>query len=96
MNQSAMDGGQRTMAGILFTDAAARAKEALSQSQIYVLRKLEVDCDSEAVVLRGRVDSYYHKQLAQELVKVAVDGVEVINLLHVDYQRKLTDSSYDW
>ncbi len=84
------------MAETLYTDAASRAKLVLSRSQIYVLRSIEVDCDDEAIVLRGRVDSYYHKQLAQELVKTAVDGVEVINSLHVDYSRNLTDSSYDW
>lgn len=84
------------MAGILFTDAAQRARQALSRSTIFVLRKIEVECDADAVVLRGCVDSFYHKQLAQELVKVAVDGVEVINLLEVDYRRNWTDSSYDW
>jgi hypothetical protein len=84
------------MAGILFTDAAERARQALSRSTIYVLRKIEVDCDVDAIVLRGCVDSFYHKQLAQELVKVAVEGVEVINLLEVDYRRNLTDSYCDW
>ena len=43
------------------------------------------------VVLRGSVDSFYHKQLAQELVKMAIEGVEVINEIHVDYSRQLFD-----
>jgi osmotically-inducible protein OsmY len=84
------------MASVLFTDAAERARQALSRSTIYVLRKIEVECDTDAIVLRGCVDSFYHKQLAQELARAAVDGVEVINLLEVDYRRGLTDSHCDW
>jgi hypothetical protein len=38
-----------------------------------VLRKIEVECDTDAVVLRGCVDSFYHKQLAQELVMAATE-----------------------
>jgi osmotically-inducible protein OsmY len=82
------------MAETLYTDAAARARLVLSRSQIYVLRKIEVDCECDAIALRGTVDSFYHKQLAQELVRTAVDGVDVINDLEVDYSRSLTDSSY--
>jgi|GEM_PF-775523 len=66
----------------------ARARAALSSSNIYVLRKLQVERDGEALVMRGRVDSYYHKQLAQELVKAAVDGMEVVNALQVVYTPK--------
>ena len=84
------------MASVLFTDAAERARQALSRSTIYVLRKIEVDCDTDAIALRGCVDSFYHKQLAQELVRAAVDGVEVINRLEVDYRRGLSDSHCDW
>ena len=84
------------MASVLFTGAAERARQALSRSTIYVLRKIEVECDTDAIVLRGSVDSFYHKQLAQELVRAAVDGVEVINQLEVDYRRGLTDSHCDW
>ena len=56
------------MASVLFTGAAERARQTLSRSTIYVLRKIEVECDTDAIVLRGSVDSFYHKQLAQELV----------------------------
>ena len=83
------------MASVVFTGAAERARQALSKSTIHVLRKIEVECD-DAIVLRGCVDSFYHKQLAQELVRAAAEGVEVINLLEVDYRRGLTDSHCDW
>jgi hypothetical protein len=69
-------------------DDLSRARVALSLSNIYVLRKLQLDRDGEALVMRGRVDSYYHKQLAQELVKAAVEGTEVINALQVVYTPK--------
>lgn len=65
-----------------------QARAALSLSNIYVLRKLQIERDGEALIMRGRVDSYYHKQLAQELVKAAVDGIEVINALQVVYSPK--------
>lgn len=69
-------------------DELTRARTALAQSSIYVLRKLHIDQDGESLIMRGRVDSYYHKQLAQELVKAAVMGVEVINALQVVYTPK--------
>ena len=49
-------------------DDLIAARAALSRANIFVLRKIQVDRDGDRLVLRGRVDSYYHKQLAQELV----------------------------
>jgi osmotically-inducible protein OsmY len=66
-------------------DLTSQARQALSRSRIYDLRRLHVDQDGEAVVLRGRVSSFYHKQLAQEVVRNAIDGVEVINAIRVIY-----------
>ena len=74
------------MTPTLCSDTAAQAKAALSQSRIFDLRRLHVEQDGECVVLRGRVDSFYHKQLAQELVKMSVDGAEVVNAIHVVYR----------
>jgi len=76
--------------------AESRAKFALGRSQIFVLRKLHVEQDGEAIVLRGRVDSFYHKQLAQELVRMAIEGVEVINAISVVYSHRADDSSLDF
>lgn len=69
-------------------DELLKARTALASSSIYVLRKLQIECDGEGLVMRGRVDSYYHKQLAQELVKAAIDGSEVVNALQVVYTPK--------
>jgi hypothetical protein len=66
----------------------AQARMALLRSNIYVLRKLHVDRDGDRLVLRGRVESYYHKQLAQELVRADVHGTEVLNALQVVYTPK--------
>jgi len=74
------------MTPILCSDVAALAKEALSRSRIFDLRRLLVEQDGDSVVLHGRVDSFYHKQLAQELVRVAVEGTEVVNSIHVVYR----------
>jgi hypothetical protein len=79
------------MAELLLTDsgtlanAVARARHELSRSRIYDLRRLHVEQDGEAVVLRGGVSSFYHKQLAQELVRNAIEGTEVINAIRVIY-----------
>jgi hypothetical protein len=81
-----MDGGQKKMPETFVDDVVVQAKTVLMRSRIYVLRTLHVFQDGDAIILRGSVDSYYHKQLAQELVRMAVEGVEVINLLDVVYR----------
>src|SRR5262245_3057342 len=82
----AMDGGQRRMAQTLLSDMASRARAVLGTSRIFDLRSLDVDQDGECVVLRGSVSSFYHKQLAQELLKTRIAGIEVINEIDVDYR----------
>lgn len=84
------------MAHTLLSDVASQAKAVLSSSRIFDLRCLDVEQDGESVVLRGRVDSFYHKQLAQELVRVAVDGTEVINAICVEYQGRSSDDDLVW
>jgi hypothetical protein len=85
------------MAQTFFTsNLAAHAKAVLKRSRIFDLRALEVEQDEDCVVLRGEVDSFYHKQLAQELLKMAIDGVEVINEIRVDYTRLRGVEDADW
>jgi hypothetical protein len=60
------------------------AQSALSESAIFDLRDLVVEQADEALVLRGSVSSYYHKQLAQEVVRaVAGREVDVVNAISV-------------
>jgi len=87
--------GPKMMAEICLTDAATQAKAALTRSRIFDLRRLVVVQDGDAVVLRGRVSSFYHKQLAQEVVRNATDGAEVINAIRVVYQVERRTAEFD-
>ena len=82
------------MADTLLTDIVEQARIALARSRIYVLRQIHVLPDGEAIVLQGHVDSYYHKQLAQELVRMAVDGTEVINDISVVYRNDMQEDGF--
>jgi len=84
------------MAHLLLRDLASQAKAVLGRSRIFDLRCLDVEQEADCVVLRGSVDSFYHKQLAQELVKMNVEGVEVINEIDVDYSRARSVDDCDW
>lgn len=84
------------MALSLLTDVEVRAREVLASSSIYVLREIEVDLDGGALRLTGDVDSFYHKQLAQELVKNVLDGVEVVNAIRVVYNRERPQRRAAW
>lgn len=64
-------------------DVQVRAQQALAASPIYALRDLEVTQDGETILIRGLVSSFYHKQLAQEVIRHAVEGVEVVNSIRV-------------
>ena len=84
------------MAQLLLSNVASRAKAVLSRSRIFDLRKLLVEEEGDTVVLRGRVDWFYHKQLAQELVKATLENVEVVNDIQVAYRRERIDEEFDW
>ena len=84
------------MPHMLLRNAAAQAKAALASSRIFDLRCLDVEQDGDSVVLRGCVNSFYHKQLAQELVRVALDGTEVVNAISVEYQGVGSSDDLPW
>jgi len=64
-----------------------RAKLTLAKSKIPAIRKLSVEHDGIGVVLRGHVDLYYYKQLAQELVRNELDDIAIVNRIQVaDYK----------
>ena len=65
-------------------DLASRAQSALCSSPIYVLREILVEQSDDALLLTGRVDTFYHKQLAQELVRAVAEGMRVVNGVIVD------------
>lgn len=60
-----------------------RAREALASSPFYVLREILVETSGRSLVLSGCVDSFYHKQQAQEVVRAVVGRRDVINTIEV-------------
>jgi len=67
------------------SDAVARAKKTLGQSPISELRELQVEQRGSALVIRGVVSRFYHKQLAQEVVRAvcAQANLELVNSVEV-------------
>lgn len=73
------------MADVKVPEILSRVQTALADSPIYELRTVQVASAKNAFVLSGTVSSYYHKQLAQELVRTFCDrlGLRVINRIEV-------------
>jgi hypothetical protein len=71
------------MSVLATNDLQKRAQKALRASPFYALRELLVDWDDDALVISGMVSSFYHKQLAQEVVRHAAEGVDVVNAIDV-------------
>jgi hypothetical protein len=69
-------------------DPQARAQAALADSPIFALRELRVERDGTTLTLSGSVETFYHKQMAQELLRpIAADcNCELVNSVAVDYR----------
>lgn len=65
-------------------DLCQKARQALHRSVIYSLHLLEVEQVGENLVVSGRVESYYHKQMAQEAIRAEMPAVRLINSVEVD------------
>jgi len=66
-----------------------RAQAALASSPFYELRDLRVERDLDALRISGRVSSFYHKQLAQEVVRSVGTGIQVVNAVQVESEEGL-------
>lgn len=64
-------------------EACSRAKTALAASPVQALRDLTVDTIEGGLLISGRVSSFYHKQLAQEVVRAVATWIEVTNSVEV-------------
>lgn len=62
----------------------SRARTVLADSPVYRLRQLQVERVGDALMISGNVDTYYHKQMAQEVVRTVCDGVKVVNSISVE------------
>jgi hypothetical protein len=71
------------MAIISPTTVQPRAQAALSNSPFYELHDLLVEDRDGALMISGTVTSFYHKQLAQEVVRSVCKEIEVINSILV-------------
>ena len=71
------------MAVVWAKDVRARAQEVLSGSPVYALRELRIERQGDTLVIQGLVSSFYHKQLAQEVIRTAAEGMEVVNSIRV-------------
>ncbi|GIW93112.1 MAG: hypothetical protein KatS3mg110_1153 [Pirellulaceae bacterium] len=65
------------------SEGQRRAQAALAASSVYVLRDVQVQELNGQLILTGKVDSYYHKQLAQEIVRAVVRHLRIVNELEV-------------
>jgi len=64
-------------------DVVALAQQCLEQSPYVTVRNVSCECEGDVLFLRGRLPSYYQKQLAQEAV-AELEGVrQVINQTEV-------------
>lgn len=64
-------------------DIATAANAILAKSSVAELRRLRVDESASELRLSGRVRSFYHKQLAQESVRIVAGTLRVNNAVHV-------------
>jgi len=65
----------------------SHAALALGRSPIPALRKLSLEESDAAIVINGRVSSYYLKQLAQETIMPVLGGRSLLN--HVAVVREV-------
>lgn len=65
-------------------DATVRIRKLLSQSPIAEVRRLRVEQDGDQVTLQGRVRTFYAKQMAQETIRCATRGLQIVNSVSVD------------
>jgi len=60
-----------------------RASEALATSGVSEIRTLIVHRDHDLLCVSGRVNSFYHKQVALETVRSVSRGLKIVNQINV-------------
>jgi hypothetical protein len=75
------------MAAIAVDELQPRAQAALAKSPFYELRELQVEWRDDALRLSGCVSSFYHKQLAQEVVRSVCKETMVVNSVRVEHEQ---------
>jgi hypothetical protein len=67
-----------------FQDVLGQARRLLADSPFQEIRGLRVEIEDESVLLRGKVPSFYMKQVAQETLRNATRGIQLVNEVRVD------------
>jgi len=76
------------MTAIAVEELQPRAQAALVSSPFYELRGLQVEWRDDALQLSGCVSSFYHKQLAQEVIRSVCSDTMVINSICVEHEEE--------
>jgi hypothetical protein len=73
-----------------FRDIVSAAKSCFQKSPYRTLRRLSCRIEGDALILQGRLNTFFEKQLAQEMaakiagVALVVNEIEVIGLYNDD------------
>lgn len=65
------------------SDLAIEAEDCLKQSPYHAVRNVVCEHQHDTLILRGRLSSYYLKQVAQEAVRWLADRADVVNAIEV-------------
>lgn len=76
----------------LSSTALAAARSLLSASPVSAIRGLQVEQCEDALLISGKVDSFYLKQLAQETLRVAVGDLMLRNEILVDSSEAIEET----
>jgi hypothetical protein len=77
------------MAVTVIDEVQPRAQAALRNSPFYELRGLHVEQRDDALLLTGSVSSFYHKQLAQEVIRSVCTGIRIVNSIRVEIEEEI-------
>lgn len=71
------------MDALAANELQSRAQAALASSPIPELKEIIVESFPNGLVIRGVVSSFYHKQLAQETVRLVLRDLQFVNSVEV-------------
>ena len=62
---------------------AGLARTVLAKSKIPAICRVKVEEGNNGIVLNGKVNLFYYKQMAQELVRAELNDVAIVNRIEV-------------
>lgn len=67
-----------------YRDLTSRIRHLLDESPIAELKGIRVEREGDQILLRGRVKTFYVKQMAQETVRPAAGALHIVNSVDVE------------